>query len=275
LFSDAGIGNFSFGAEYLYDGTVAIRAGQQFGAYGGLTGLTGFSVGAGVKVDKWDLDYSFVTRGDLGTSNLLSFNYNFGGEGTSTPTATPIPVVTPIVTSSVPTVVPTPIVTASPVTEKAVEKTVDTAIPSMASTVTEILSETPVVTEQTSTPTATIQSIPQQASVPSGQWWDEPFDAMAAFDKLRTQLVPDLIAKGQMAVLGKDAAAFFAQAKKDGATPEALSAMRCGYYTAIASQLFDQGRVKDAAYYLKIALSSQPNNPDTLALKAKLDKAQP
>ncbi len=119
-------------------------------------------------------------------------------------------------------------------------------------------------------------SVPQMAKVPSAShpsltgWWDEPFDANKSFTRLKTELVPQLIQKNQIAVLGQKANAFFKEAQKNGVKSKDFAVMRSGYYTAVASTLLDMKRNKDAAYYLKIALSYQSDNADALALKGKL-----
>jgi hypothetical protein len=101
-------------------------------------------------------------------------------------------------------------------------------------------------------------------------WWDEPFDANKSFARLKSELVPQLIQKNQIAVLGQKANAFFKEAQKNGVKGKDFATMRSGYYTAVASALFDMKRNSDAAYYLKIALSYQSDNAEALALKAKL-----
>jgi hypothetical protein len=241
LFVDPGIGALSFGVEYLYHDTVAVRLGHQFGAYGGLTGLTGFSIGAGVKLEKWELDYALVTRGDLGTSNMISFNYNFGKEeGSPTPK-----------TSATPIVSLQPSATATP-------------IPKVVSTPTPAIIPTTV-------PQPIASSTPAQVS--SDNWWSMPFDALASFEKLKTQMVPEMIGKGQMAALDKNATAFFNAAQKDGASEKDVMSLKAGYYAAVASEFFTRKQAEDAAIYLNTAFSIQADNVDALALKVKMDKA--
>lgn len=114
-----------------------------------------------------------------------------------------------------------------------------------------------------------VQAAP--ASHPSANgWWDEPFDANKSFTRLKTELVPQLIGKNQIAVLGQKANAFFKEAQKNGVQGKDFIAMRSGYYTAVASSLLNASRAKDAAYYLKIALSYQPDNAEAQTLKAKM-----
>jgi hypothetical protein len=120
----------------------------------------------------------------------------------------------------------------------------------------------PVQVAQAGKPTA-----PQIA--PNG-WWEVPFDANKSYMKLKTEMVPALIQKNQMAPLGQKANAFFKEAQKSGVAGKGFAAMRSGYYTAVASALLNANRAKDAAYYLKIDLSYQSDNAEALALKAKL-----
>ncbi|HEY5039962.1 MAG TPA: hypothetical protein VIJ93_12905, partial [bacterium] len=119
-------------------------------------------------------------------------------------------------------------------------------------------------------PTGTA-SIASKTSHPSKDgWWDDPFEPQAAFVKLKTQLVPESIQKGQMAQLGQKAKAFFTVAQKKGTKAPEIASMRSGYYAAVASAILDKGDSKNAAYYLKLALGLQSDNPDALALKARM-----
>jgi hypothetical protein len=104
---------------------------------------------------------------------------------------------------------------------------------------------------------------------PNG-WWEVPFDANKSYLQLKTELVPQLIQKNQIASLGQKANAFFKEAQKNGVKGKDFAAMRSGYYTAVASSLFNLNRAKDAAFYLKIALSYQSDNVEAQALKAKM-----
>lgn len=118
---------------------------------------------------------------------------------------------------------------------------------------------------------ATVAAQPVKLTHPSKNgWWNEPMDAQAASTKLNTELVPDLIKKNQIAVLGQKAKAFFAELQKQKTASKDFNGIKSSYYAAVASTLLDMGSKKDAAYYLKIALSSQVDNPDALAVKEKL-----
>jgi hypothetical protein len=95
-------------------------------------------------------------------------------------------------------------------------------------------------------------------------------DAQTSLIKLSTELVPQLIKKGQIVVLGQKAGAFFTELQKQKTPHETVNNMRSSYYASVASTLLDMGNKKDAAYYLKIALGFQADNPDALGIKAKL-----
>lgn len=64
--------SFSLGGEYWYKNMLAARLGYHFDSYGGLTGLAGLSLGAGVRYKNFELDYALTALGDLGTSHQLS-----------------------------------------------------------------------------------------------------------------------------------------------------------------------------------------------------------
>jgi hypothetical protein len=114
---------------------------------------------------------------------------------------------------------------------------------------------------------------PSQASVSEqSDWWDKPFDAQVAFGVLKNEIVPDCIKGGKIIVLGKKATAFFTEAQNHGIRGKAFVAMRAEYYATVAQCLEDAGKSKEAAYYLGIALKLQPDNPNALALKAKLNQ---
>jgi hypothetical protein len=129
--------------------------------------------------------------------------------------------------------------------------------------------------EVVETKPATVVSVPDEKPVkvshPSKNgWWDEPLDAQAALTKLKTELVPDLIKKNQVALLGQKAKAFFAELQKQKMPGKDINGFRSSYYAAVASTMLDMGSKKDAAYYLKTALSFQSDNSDALALKEKM-----
>ncbi len=103
-------------------------------------------------------------------------------------------------------------------------------------------------------------------------WWDEPLDAKASLTQLKTELVPDRIKNKQIAQLGQDAKAFFNELQKQGIPAKEITSMRSVYYSSVAGVLFQEGNAKDAEYYLKIALSYNPENPAAVALKEKIQK---
>ncbi len=130
---------------------------------------------------------------------------------------------------------------------------------------------TPVVEAKVSKGTSDAPTGAVKASHPSKNgWWDEPLDPEASSGKLNTELVPQYIKKGDIATLGQKAKAFFAELQKKNVDTKKIASLRSGYYTAVASSELDLGNSKDAAYYLKTALQLQADNPDALALKAKL-----
>ncbi len=115
-----------------------------------------------------------------------------------------------------------------------------------------------------------VVSEPKTTHPSKNGWWDEPLDAQAASSKLNTELAPQYIRKGQIAVLGQKARALFSELQKKKVDGKSINGMRAGYYAAVASTLLDMGNKKDAAYYLKIAFSFQADNPDAVALKEKM-----
>lgn len=66
------------GAEYALNGYLAFRAGYQAGRSNDkLGGLTGFSAGLGLKLDRFNLDYAYVPFGDLGDTHRMTIGFNF------------------------------------------------------------------------------------------------------------------------------------------------------------------------------------------------------
>ena len=83
-----------------------------------INGLTGFTAGAGLRIEQFRLDYAFVPYGDLGTSHRVSVGYEFPNP---TPVAPkPVTVISSPVTVQAPpvtvmaTVVPTPAAATGP-----------------------------------------------------------------------------------------------------------------------------------------------------------------
>jgi tetratricopeptide (TPR) repeat protein len=89
---------FGLGGEYWYKDFIALRAGYRFAEYTNLSGLSGFSLGAGVRYLDWQLDYALTTIGDFGTSNQISLSLMIG-EPQKTPTPAATVVSTPTTTT--------------------------------------------------------------------------------------------------------------------------------------------------------------------------------
>jgi hypothetical protein len=125
------------------------------------------------------------------------------------------------------------------------------------------------------TDSAKTKPVTQAAAAPKGQpsksgWWDEPLDLQTASAKLNTELVPAFIQKGEIAVLGQKAKAFFAELQKKGVAAKDITGVRSSYYAAVASAVLEKGDAKGAAYYLRTALQLQPDNPEALAVKERI-----
>ena len=105
-----GDSSIHLGVEHTAYKALALRAGYGFRVPSpdpDATGLMGWSFGAGILVDRFNVDYAFVPLGDLGNQQRLSLTYSFG-DRCLTPTASPTPVRTPIATAS-PTPTPSPV----------------------------------------------------------------------------------------------------------------------------------------------------------------------
>jgi hypothetical protein len=80
--------SMGFGGEYWYKDLIALRAGYRFADYANIAGLTGFSLGVGIRYMDWQLDYDLTTIGDFGTSNQISLSLILGeSKGTLTTAA--------------------------------------------------------------------------------------------------------------------------------------------------------------------------------------------
>lgn len=74
-----GISRIQAGAEAVFEGRYAVRAGYQFDLVDNQwEGLNGLTLGAGYRWEVLSLDYAFLPMGDLGTSHRLSLSYHFG-----------------------------------------------------------------------------------------------------------------------------------------------------------------------------------------------------
>ncbi|HJT24811.1 MAG TPA: tetratricopeptide repeat protein, partial [bacterium] len=122
-----------------------------------INGLTGFTAGAGLRIEQFRLDYAFVPYGDLGTSHRISLGYEF-------PNPTPV--------------APKPVtVISSPVTVQAPPVTV-VATPA----------PTPVAAGQAKTKVEVLFDLPGKGSVPSGN--AQASTLVAAYEKA-AQLNPN------------------------------------------------------------------------------------
>ena len=91
------------GLEVDWSRTFLIRLGYQWSlADNQLSGLSGLTTGAGIRMGDWRFDYAYLPSGDLGTSNRVSLEYQFGQPVQTAPTPVRAP-------SMVPTVQPTPV----------------------------------------------------------------------------------------------------------------------------------------------------------------------
>ena len=63
---------FAFGAEYWYRDALALRVGDQVSQDKAGSGVDGITLGAGLKLEQFRLDYAFVKNGGLGDSHLVS-----------------------------------------------------------------------------------------------------------------------------------------------------------------------------------------------------------
>ncbi len=74
---DASYTSLNLGTEYWYNHLVAARAGYQLKNNGAVEGLSGLTVGAGVKVAMAQVDYALVAFGDLGMTHQLALSVGF------------------------------------------------------------------------------------------------------------------------------------------------------------------------------------------------------
>ncbi len=399
--NDGNYAQVGLGAEYWYQNLIGLRAGYQFSNIGDLTGLSGLSLGAGIKYWNWQLDYALVTLGELGVANQISLSVMLGGDNkpTATLTPSPTPVLTPIFTPTMTaTPVTTPVVTPVP---PPVMNEVSTPMPTeQAAAVVPTMTDTPnpYVTNNSVTVYSDFRlSVPHEkdfesldklaefltanpdlkitidgytdnrgpgvvnmnasvaragqvknyliqkgisaqailwakghgaknpvadnstdegraqnrrvviqwvsadqaaaasAADPSGtlvkdtpdeispstlnlkiqsaqKWWTEPFDAETAYEKLVNKIVPALVNQHQMVLLGDHRQLFFDEARKQGVKRRRYVNMVSGYYTAVAKNLVRLNRVKQADYYLHLALVYQAYNLSALKLQPAVEK---
>lgn len=76
----------SIGAEFIMSNLLALRGGYRLPvAEDNLTGLKGFTAGAGLRLGYLEFDYAFVPYGELGTAHMMSVSYTFGAPQTPPP----------------------------------------------------------------------------------------------------------------------------------------------------------------------------------------------
>ena len=74
-----GVNTLQVGLEDVIHQFLALRAGYRgVSADTQIQGLTGLSLGLGVKLGRLDLDYAYLPYGDLGTAHRISLIYEFG-----------------------------------------------------------------------------------------------------------------------------------------------------------------------------------------------------
>jgi tetratricopeptide (TPR) repeat protein len=89
-----GVSQLQGGLEAGFEKNYFIRAGYQLPLSDNqISGFTGFTAGAGVRIESLTLDYAFVPYGDLGTSNRISLGYDFPNP---TPVVRPVTVFAPV-----------------------------------------------------------------------------------------------------------------------------------------------------------------------------------
>ncbi len=73
----------ALGGEFSWQQTAFLRAGYRYGFRDAkLGGLTGASLGVGLKAGSFRLDYAFLPFGDLGDSHRISLGWSFGSPRT-------------------------------------------------------------------------------------------------------------------------------------------------------------------------------------------------
>jgi hypothetical protein len=70
------------GLEYTFMQVFSLRVGYAYSAAASnLVGMTGLTAGAGLKLGGFVIDYAYVPFGDLGTTQMVTIGYIFGGGG--------------------------------------------------------------------------------------------------------------------------------------------------------------------------------------------------
>jgi len=65
------------GLELHYGRFLSLRGGYESGDYGGVTGLTNITAGAGFGMNWWQVDYAWIPEGDLGDAQQFSLSAKF------------------------------------------------------------------------------------------------------------------------------------------------------------------------------------------------------
>ncbi|HTC19949.1 MAG TPA: tetratricopeptide repeat protein, partial [bacterium] len=107
-----GVSRLQTGLEGTWRKIFSLRAGYQLDLSDNqLSGFSGLTTGAGICLDDIHFDYAFLPSGDLGTSNRISLDYEFGPSvPQASPSPTPTPILLPVSTPTpVPSLLPTPV----------------------------------------------------------------------------------------------------------------------------------------------------------------------
>jgi hypothetical protein len=105
---------FHFGLEDCLVEILAIRAGYQWDLYDNeVSGFHGLSAGLGLRWERMSLDYAYLPMGDLGTTQRISLQYDFGEKPVPSAKAKNIPSPSPTPSSS-PTPDSTPSLSTTP-----------------------------------------------------------------------------------------------------------------------------------------------------------------
>jgi hypothetical protein len=77
-----GVNRMEYGLEDVVHEFLALRVGFNNGAADTqIQGLTGLTLGLGILIQGFELDYAYLPYGDLGTAQRLSLTYAFGPQG--------------------------------------------------------------------------------------------------------------------------------------------------------------------------------------------------
>jgi hypothetical protein len=187
----------------------------------------------------------------------LTFTCTFTPTSTNTPIPTATPV--PIVKKSKPTPVPEE----KPAVEKVVESARVTP-PSEDTTKPQPPAEVPEAVEPAS------QAIPSGPVPTALKWWREPINPAAAYQQLKTSLVPTRVKANNLSLLGQQAKNFFEALRAKGVSHQIFSDYRAGYYTAVARALNENGRAQEAKNYVGMVLKGRPDFKEALQLQAEM-----